>query len=66
MEIKLHLKELREERGLSQRKLAKLADISATCIKNHEKHQLMAPNLVTVCLLAKALDCTLDELVTFE
>lgn len=66
MEIKLHLKELREARGLSQRKLAKLADISATCIKYHENHLLMAPNLATACLLAKALGCTLDELVTYE
>lgn len=66
MEITLHLKELREARGLSQRKLAKLADISDTCIKSHEKHQFMAPNLMTICLLAKALGCTLDELVTFE
>lgn len=66
MEIKLRLKELREARGLSQRKLAKLADVSDTCIKDHELGKYMAPNLMTICLLAKALGCTLDELVSFE
>ena len=58
---KLHIK-----RGLSQEKLARLADVSYNTIVKIESGQSKHPTIQTVAGIAKALDVGLDELVGKE
>lgn len=65
MEIVIHLKELRERDGLSQKKLAQCAGVKRSQIDKIERG-IHAPYTRTLCRLARALGCTLDELVTWD
>ena len=59
---KLNLLEIRRRRGISQTELAKLAGISNGYISELENN-LKSPTVEIVCKLAKALNCSLDELI---
>lgn len=52
----------REAKGLSQSELGRQCDVTAAAINRFESG-LKVPSLVTAVALAKALGCSLDELV---
>lgn len=57
------IRELRNKKGLSQEKLARLADVSFTTIVKIESGDSKHPTIQTMAGIAKALDISLDELV---
>jgi transcriptional regulator with XRE-family HTH domain len=58
-----NIKRLRQEKGISQDKLSKLADISLNTVVKIELDQSSNPTLETIRKLAKALSVSLDDLV---
>ena len=58
-----NIKRLRQEKGISQDKLSKLADISLNTVVKMELNQSPNPTLETIQKLAKALGVSLDDLV---
>ena len=58
-----NIKKLRQEKGISQDKLSKLADISLNPVVKIEIDQSPNPTLETIQKLAKALDVSLDDLI---
>jgi len=60
------IRKLRIKKGLSQEKLARLADVSYNTIVKIESSQSKHPTIQTVAGIAKALDISLDELVGKE
>ena len=57
------IRELRNKKGLSQEKLARLADVSFTTIVKIESGDSKHPTIQTMAGIARALDISLDELV---
>jgi transcriptional regulator with XRE-family HTH domain len=57
------VKKLREEKGLSQEKLARLADVSNNTIVNIEAGKQNNPTIETLKSIAKALEISVDELI---
>jgi transcriptional regulator with XRE-family HTH domain len=57
------VKKLREEKGLSQEKLARLADVSNNTIVNIEAGKQNNPTIETLKRVAKALEINVDELI---
>jgi transcriptional regulator with XRE-family HTH domain len=57
------VREIREERGLTQRGIAELADIPQTHLSSIERG-FKLPNLLTVVRLALALDCRVSDLTS--
>jgi len=58
-----NLKKLREKKGLSQDRLAKLADVANNTIIKIEQGENENPTLGTLKKVAKALDISVDELI---
>ena len=58
-----NLKKLREKKGLSQDRLAKLADIANNTIIKIEQGENMNPTLDTLKKIAKALEISVDDLI---
>ena len=58
-----NLKRLREKKGLSQDRLAKLADIANNTIIKIEQGENINPTLDTLKKLSKALDVSIEKLV---
>ena len=58
-----NIKRLRQEKGISQDKLSKLADISLNTVVKIELDQSPNPTLGTIKKLAKAFDVSLDDLI---
>ncbi len=58
-----NLRILRKKNGLSQEKLARLADISLNTLTKIESGFAKKPTIQTVVKLAKALNISIDELV---
>lgn len=56
------LKELREERNLSQNDLAKEVNISVACISRWE-NDLRVPNIDSIIILCKFFKCSSDYLI---
>ena len=56
------LRKLREAKGLSQEKLARLADVANNTIIKIESGKNQNPTLDTLKKVAKALEVSLDEL----
>lgn len=56
------LKQLREQKGLSQEKLARIADISNNTVVNIESSKQTNPTIETVSKIAKALEVKIEEL----
>ena len=58
-----NLKGLREKKGLSQDRLAKLADIANNTIIKIEQGENINPRLDTLKKIAKALEVSVDDLI---
>lgn len=58
-----NLKKLREKKGLSQDRLAKLADIANNTIIKIEQGENINPRLDTLKKIAKALEAKVDDLI---
>ena len=56
-------KKLREKKGLSQDRLAKLADVANNTIIKIEQEENENPTLDTLKKIAKALEVGLDEMI---
>lgn len=63
--IELHIKDVRQKKGLSIRQLAELSGISKTHISAIENNETM-PTVYTVCCLAVALGVDLPDLVSYK
>jgi transcriptional regulator with XRE-family HTH domain len=61
-----NLKKLREKKGLSQDRLAKLADVANNTIIKIEQGENINPTLDTLKKMAKALGVGLDELTSYQ
>ena len=57
------VKRLREKTGLSQEKLARLADVSNNTIINIESGKQNNPTIKTLKKIAKALEVGVDDLI---
>ncbi len=58
-----NLRKLRESKGLSQEKLARLADVANNTIIKIEAGKNQNPTLDTLKKISKALDVSIDELI---
>ena len=58
-----NIKRLREAKGLSQEKLARLADVANNTLIKMESGENKNPTLETLKKVAKALDVTVDDLI---
>jgi len=61
--IAKNIKKLRKQRGLSQDRLSKLADISHNTIIKIESGAIQSPTIDTAQKIAKALGVSLDDLM---
>ncbi len=61
--IQKTLRKLRESKGLSQEKLARLADVANNTIIKIEAGKNQNPTLDTLKKISKALDVSVDELI---
>jgi len=61
--IAKNIKKLRKQRGLSQDRLSKLADISHNTIIKIESGAIQSPTVDTAQKIAKALGVSLDDLI---
>lgn len=59
-----NLKKLREKKGLSQDRLAKLADVANNTIIKIEQGENINPTLDTLKKIAKALGISIEELIS--
>ncbi|MEK6947352.1 MAG: helix-turn-helix transcriptional regulator [Nanoarchaeota archaeon] len=57
------VKQLREQKGLSQEKLARIADISNNTITNIEVGNQLNPTIETLKKIAKALEVDVKDLM---
>lgn len=62
-ELSKIIRKLREEKKLSQEKLARLADVSNNTIVNIEAGKQKNPTIETLKKIAKALEVNVDELI---
>ena len=58
-----NLRKLREKKGLSQDRIAKLADVANNTIIKIEQGENKNPTLETLKKIAKALEVSIEELV---
>jgi len=58
-----NIKKLREAKGLSQEKLARLADVANNTLIKMESGENQNPTLVTLKKVAKAFGVSVDELI---
>jgi len=58
-----NIRRLRHKKGLSQEKLARLADISTVTLVKIESGAAKEPTITTVAKIAGALNVSIDELV---
>jgi len=58
-----NIKRLRKKKGLTQEKLARLADIANNTLVKIEMGMAKEPTITTVAKIAKALNVSIDELV---
>lgn len=61
-----NLRRLREARGLTRYRLAKLAGVSETAVNRYETGERASPNSLQVTRLADVLDVTIDDLLRGE
>jgi len=59
----IRIKRLREKLGLSQEKLARLADVSNNTIINIEAGKQQNPTIETISKIAKALNVSVNDLI---
>jgi len=58
-----NIRKLREAKGLSQEKLARLADVANNTLIKMESGENQNPTLDTLRKVAKALDVSVDDLI---
>lgn len=58
-----NIKKLREAKGLSQEKLARLADVANNTLIKMESGENQNPTLVTLKKVAKAFGVSIDDLI---
>lgn len=58
------LRKLREQKGLTQEKLARLADVSNNTVIKIEAGKNQNPTLETLKRLARVLDISVDDLIS--
>jgi len=58
-----NIRKLRQKKGLSQEKLARLADISTVTLVKIEAGIAKEPTITTVTKIADALEISIDELI---
>jgi len=58
-----NIKKLREAKGLSQEKLARLADVANNTLIKMESGENQNPTLVTLKKVAKAFSVSVDDLI---
>lgn len=63
--IKLHLKELMEERNLSLTKLSFRAEMQRTQLKHYYDEDIQRLYMAVLSRLCYALNCTLNDLVEY-
>ena len=61
--IAKNIKKLRQEKGISQDRLSKLADLSLNTIVNVEAGNNQNPTIETIERIAKAFEVSIDELL---
>lgn len=61
--LEKNLEKLRKQKGLSQERLARLADVANNTIIKMESGENKNPTLDTLRKVAKALDISVDELI---
>ena len=61
--IAINLRRIRQQRGLSQDRLSKLADVSYNTVIKLESGGISNPTIETLKKLAKALGVSVDELI---
>lgn len=61
--IAKNIKKLRQEKGISQDRLSKLADLSLNTIVNVETGNNPNPTIETIEKIAKAFEVSIDELL---
>ena len=61
-----NIKKLREEKGISQDRLSKLADISSNTIAKLELHNSPNPTIETLTKIASALEISVDGLINYK
>lgn len=61
--ISKNIRKLREQRGISQDRLSKLADISLNTIAKLELDETQNPTIETLQKIAKALDVKVEDLI---
>lgn len=66
MTIEIHLRELREAKGMSYRALARESGVSLSQLQKIESGFAKNPRCLTLCQLAFALDTSLDRLITYK
>jgi len=59
-----NIKKFREVKGLSQEKLARLADVANNTLIKMESGENQNPTLVTLKKIAKAFGVSVDDLIT--
>ena len=63
LNIAKNIKKLRQEKGISQDRLSKLADLSLNTIVNVEAGNNPNPTIETIERIAKAFEVSIDELL---
>ena len=58
-----NIKKIRQEKGISQDRLSKLADLSLNTVVNVESGANPNPTIETLSKIAKALEISIDDLV---
>lgn len=61
--MKLRIKEFRQQKGLTQGALARIANCSREQVNRYEREKAI-PDIDTLCRIRKALGCSLEDLVT--
>ena len=61
--ISKNIRKLREQKGISQDKLSKLADISLNTIAKLELDETQNPTIETLQKIARALDVKVEDLI---
>ena len=61
----MKLKEIRESKGITQKTLAELSGVNPRTVQNFEqgKSDINKAAVIKVYALAKALDCTIEDLI---
>ncbi|GIW49165.1 MAG: hypothetical protein KatS3mg079_641 [Caloramator sp.] len=64
--MKIRIKELRKKRNMTQRQLALISGVAKSYINELESGKYNNPSAEVLCKLAKALRCSINELVDCE